>query len=337
MKLKILKKSFAAMLTVLIICCFIPIKTAAASFKLNYSKISLVKGYSCTLKVSGSSKKVKWSTSNKKIAAVSSSGKVIAKSAGSCYVTAKIGKESVRCKVTVVNGKLTLSKSTLDIKKGDSAVITVTAKGSHLLKCKVSEKNIASASWAKTFKGNKIGLKITGKSEGTTTFKIYMSKYTSVYKTLTVNVFSSDETDMAVSESSKYSPLEPLSQEAEIKLKEDFYKYKLNDWYNPKIEDMYIQYYYGTYNGCEAVVMYSHDMTFTDDLKSVSVGGYKFILPSGSFEILLHKDSSFVDINTAYEYGYLTDEDLAAIYYYANEQYIQSENIEIEEEIIEEG
>ena len=117
----------------------------------------------------------------------------------------------------------------------------------------------------------------------------------------------------------EYLPLEPLSEETELKLREDFTEYKSKVWSNAKSEDMYVLYYYGTYSNCEVVVMYSIERQSTDDIKFVSVAGYELALPSGSFEILLHKDSTFIDINTAYDYGYLNDEDIAAIYHYANE------------------
>lgn len=133
------------------------------------------------------------------------------------------------------------------------------------------------------------------------------------------NSTTSDATLTTTSQTVEYLPLEPLSEEAELKLREDFTEYKSKVWSNAKSEDMYVLYYYGTYNNCEVVVMYSIERQSTDDIKFVSVAGYELALPSGSFEILLHKDSTFIDINTAYDYGYLNDEDIAAIYHYANE------------------
>lgn len=117
----------------------------------------------------------------------------------------------------------------------------------------------------------------------------------------------------------EYIPLESLSEEVELKLQEDFAEYKSKVWSNAKSEDMYVINYYGTYNNCEVVVMYSIERQSTDDIKYVSVAGYELALASGSFEILLHKDSTFIDINTAYDCGYLNDEDIAAIYHYAND------------------
>ena len=50
---------------------------------------------------SGSKKKVKWSSSKKSVASVSASGKVTGKKGGSAYICAKVGKRTLKCKVTV--------------------------------------------------------------------------------------------------------------------------------------------------------------------------------------------------------------------------------------------
>lgn len=118
----------------------------------------------------------------------------------------------------------------------------------------------------------------------------------------------------------EYPSLASLTDDETFKLKEDFAKYKSSIWTNPTSEEMTVMYYYGKYNGNEVVVMYSIEYTMTDDEKYVDVGEYTFTLPSGSLEILLHIDSDFIDIQTAYASGYLNDEDIAAIYYYANNQ-----------------
>ena len=52
-------------------------------------------------------------------------------------------------------------------------------------------------------------------------------------------------------------------------------------------------------------------------LKNVTVGEYTFTIQSVDLEIYLHKDSDFIDINTAYAEGYLNDDDIEAIYYYS--------------------
>jgi len=84
----------------------IPTNASAASVKLNKDKATLyVKGAktkkTVTLKVSGTSKKVTFTSNKKSVATVNSKGKVTAKKAGKATITAKVGKKSYKCKVTV--------------------------------------------------------------------------------------------------------------------------------------------------------------------------------------------------------------------------------------------
>lgn len=113
----------------------------------------------------------------------------------------------------------------------------------------------------------------------------------------------------------EYGPLEPLRKSAEEKLRKDFYKYNSGKWKDVSADDMVIRYYYGTYNGCEVVVIYPDGYGETDDENSYFLNGYKIVLPSGSLELLLHKDSTFIDIYTAYSEGLLSDDDLAEMFY----------------------
>ena len=73
----------------------------AAKMKLNKSAVIINRGASTSLKVSGSKKKVKWSSSKKSVASVSATGKVSGKKAGTAYIYAKVGKRTLKCKVTV--------------------------------------------------------------------------------------------------------------------------------------------------------------------------------------------------------------------------------------------
>lgn len=118
----------------------------------------------------------------------------------------------------------------------------------------------------------------------------------------------------------EYPALTSLTADEELKLKEDFAKYMSSVWTNPTVEEMTVIDYYGKYDGCEVVMMYSMEYTMTEDIKFIDVGEYTFALPSGSLEMLLHADGDFIDIQTAYAEGYLNDEDIAAIYYYANNE-----------------
>lgn len=88
---------------------------AASKASLSKKSVKLKMGKTTTLKVRHASRKVKWSTTNKKIARIKKrSGKrkqkvVIkaGKKAGTCYIKAKIGKKTLKCKVTVKKKKKT--------------------------------------------------------------------------------------------------------------------------------------------------------------------------------------------------------------------------------------
>lgn len=107
-----------------------------------------------------------------------------------------------------------------------------------------------------------------------------------------------------------------LNVAAEEKLISDYAAFigvDKNDYICDWISVEYYYDYYGTYNDCEAVIMYGLG-NVTCDMKFITVAGYEFVLSSGSYDIMLHKDSSFIDIRTAYDKGYLTDEDIGQIY-----------------------
>ena len=76
-------------------------KAEATEPKLSKSKVSLYYNETTVLKVLNNSKSIKWTSSNKNVAAVSSKGKVTAKGLGTATITAKIGKKSYKCTVTV--------------------------------------------------------------------------------------------------------------------------------------------------------------------------------------------------------------------------------------------
>ena len=68
---------------------------------LNYSKKTLKKGKSFTLKVTGAIGKIKYSTNKKSVATVSTKGKVTAKKKGKAVISVKANGVTLKCKVTV--------------------------------------------------------------------------------------------------------------------------------------------------------------------------------------------------------------------------------------------
>ena len=117
-----------------------------------------------------------------------------------------------------------------------------------------------------------------------------------------------------------YPELEPLTAEQEQSLKEDFAAF-MNETNETNFEflpeDAVIDKYYGTYHGCEVVFMYDAEHGMTEDYVEFELGGYTFGHTCGSLDIYMHIDNGFVGISSAYDSGYLDDDDLAAIYYYS--------------------
>ena len=168
-------------------------------------------------------------------------------------------------------------------------------------------------------------LQETANSEISTVYQEKATSDTSITTTSTSQTTTNFVTSMVSQKETtvtsvieEYPDLTPLTYEQETKLKDDFVLYKSKIWPDAKSEEMFIMDYYGIYNDCEVVIMWGYGYDCTADIKKVDVGDWSFLLTSGSYEILLHKGSEFIDIKTAYSEGYLSDEDIKAIYFYAN-------------------
>ena len=79
----------------------VAVAEAAASVKLNKTKLSLTVGDTAKLAVSGTKSKVTWATSKKAVATVDKAGKVTAVKAGAATIKATVDKKTYTCKVTV--------------------------------------------------------------------------------------------------------------------------------------------------------------------------------------------------------------------------------------------
>ena len=87
----------------------LPANSAEAAKKLSISKksITLKKGNSATLKIKNlkKSRKVTWKSSKPSVANVTKKGKITAKKTGTAVITAQTGKQTFKCKVTVIKKK----------------------------------------------------------------------------------------------------------------------------------------------------------------------------------------------------------------------------------------
>ncbi|MGN0462281.1 MAG: Ig-like domain-containing protein [Ruminococcus sp.] len=139
--------------------------------------LSMKAGTSQTVGVSGGKAKA-WATSNKKVATVKN-GKITALNKGTVTITATLttGKK-LTCKVTVTTAPK-LSKATVKVKKGGTAVVKLDGKVSSINN-KYTNTKVAKI----TSKTNATTLKIKGLKKGTTTLKIKVNGV----KTLSLNV-----------------------------------------------------------------------------------------------------------------------------------------------------
>lgn len=122
------------------------------------------------------------------------------------------------------------------------------------------------------------------------------------------------------SDEAPYPPLEPLDGATESRICEDYAKAK-----NLSKDEVYIVRYFGSARAGQAVIMWRYDpsmpdvgLPVTDDEKLVTIGGYTFSLASGSYEIEFHRnDGGFMTLKTAYERGYVSEEDIKMMNYYS--------------------
>ena len=94
-------------LTLIVLACAVLFSVNANAAKLSKKSLTIEKGKTYTLKIKGAKKKAVWKTKNKKVAKLASkkksSVKIKAVKAGKTTVTAKVGKKTYQCRVTVVD------------------------------------------------------------------------------------------------------------------------------------------------------------------------------------------------------------------------------------------
>jgi len=151
----------------------------AATVSLNKRSTSVYIGKTTQLKVKNYTGKIRWSSSNTSIATVSSTGKVKGKKAGTVTISARAGKKTLKCKVTV-RSVISVSPKTLYMDGVDDETITVTLKKSCGLRYSISNPDIISCSWDDDwYKNGKVTyLYVTAEKTGTTYITI-SNKYSS--------------------------------------------------------------------------------------------------------------------------------------------------------------
>ena len=140
---------------------------AAGKVSLSSRKTSVAVGGSKTISLKNAKGKVKWSVAKKSVASIKANGasvKVKGKKAGTTTITAKVGKKSYKCKLTVKNAPK-ISKSLISLTKGNSYDLTVTGTASSP-KWSTSNKKVATIKKVSARK-----YRVTAKSSGTATIK----------------------------------------------------------------------------------------------------------------------------------------------------------------------
>ena len=111
-------KKISVILLAMIMALAMAVPASAATVKINKTKATICTGQTLQLKMVGTKAKPKWS-SNSRNAIVNNAGKVTAKAQGTATITAKIGKRSYRCLVTVEAPRI--SNSNISLYKGKTA------------------------------------------------------------------------------------------------------------------------------------------------------------------------------------------------------------------------
>ncbi len=179
----------------------IPTNASAATVKLNKKKATLyVSGAkskkTTTLKVTGTKKKVTFTSNKKSVATVNKKGKVTAKKAGKATITAKVGKKSYKCTVTVKKKytpvtSVSVSPKTVSLKVGKTKTIKATVKPSKPTEKGVTYKSSKTSVATVSSKG-KITAKKAGKATITVTAKGASKSGSNKKATVAVTVTKSD-------------------------------------------------------------------------------------------------------------------------------------------------
>lgn len=151
-----MKKRICACITivlVLMLCCM-PV-SAAGTFKLERSSVTMYQKQSrrLTVKFAGKKQKVIWKSSNPSVAAVKQNGKVTARRKGSAVITATVGKVKKSCKVKVLAPTIKLNKKNAVIytnRNPQTVTLKATVRGaSRKVKWTSSNKSVATVSGGK--------------------------------------------------------------------------------------------------------------------------------------------------------------------------------------------
>lgn len=166
-----MKKIISVLLVgIMVFSLFVPyavlLEASAKNVELSKSKITIVVGQTYALKLNGTKKAVTWSSSDKNICSVSKKGIVKGLKKGSATISAKVGKKTYKCKVTVEAPKISASRKSVKVGNDFTLKLNGTKR---TVKWYTSDKKIASVSKKGVVKAHKVGkVKIYTKLGGQT-------------------------------------------------------------------------------------------------------------------------------------------------------------------------
>jgi len=101
----------------------------------------------------------------------------------------------------------------------------------------------------------------------------------------------------------------------EKRIRQDYFERLDNTYGNYKLKDVYIWGYYGTYGDNVAVIMAVHGINMPPAMIEYEIAGLTFWFNTG-MEMLIWNNGGFKFLLNAYDEGFLTKEDVEAIYNY---------------------
>jgi len=102
-----------------------------------------------------------------------------------------------------------------------------------------------------------------------------------------------------------------LDSKIVMQMRKDYRKHLIKEFRFSKLEDIWVQQYFGSYSGCEVVYM-GANFAHTDAERSVEIAEYTIVFCDGR-EVYAYKNSRFYTLKEAYDKGLLTKEDIYEI------------------------
>ncbi len=149
-----------------------------------------------------------WKSSNSTIASVNTYGKVTAKKAGTVTITAKMKNAEASCRVTINKTKISISKASTSIERGETIKLTATTSNNSQVTWKSSKKSIADIDENGVITGIKPGeTTITAYADGSSeTCKIKVKAPTISLNQSTITLYRGQKAQLKASVSSGILP-----------------------------------------------------------------------------------------------------------------------------------